>query len=99
MSIFADDWRACLREHYMYVVRTGDRVTLPSLTQVMYEVGFTDDELAELRLLATMRADDMPADYAPPKVAAPPKDAPPAPELDAESRADEPDAPRQLSLF
>ncbi|MGQ9886914.1 MAG: hypothetical protein ACUVSX_00350 [Aggregatilineales bacterium] len=71
MSIFTDDWRACLREHYMYVVRTGDRVTLPSLTLVMHEIGFTDDDLAELRVLATMRADDMPPDYVPPEIAAP----------------------------
>lgn len=69
MSIFADDWRACLREHYMEMVRKQDRVTLPSLTLVMHEVGFSDDDLAELRLLATMRADAMPDDYVPPEVA------------------------------
>lgn len=69
MSIFADDWRACLREHYMAMVRKQDHVTLPSLTLVMHEVGFSDDDLAELRLLATMRADAMPDDYVPPEVA------------------------------
>jgi len=126
VSIFADDWRACLREHYMHVVRTGDRATLPSLTLVMHEIGFTDDDLAELRVLATMRADDMPADYVPPEIAAPrafaavaappdeieaeaePDDLPiadeePAPDTEAEpapdASPDNPDAPKQLSLF
>lgn len=112
MSVFADDWRACLREHYMHVVRTGDRVTLPSLTLVMHEVGFTDGDLAELRVLATMRADDMPADYVPPEVAqartfaavevAPePDDLPPEPEPEIEDEPDagDCDAPKQLSLF
>ena len=88
MSVFADDWRACLREHYMHVVRTDDRATLPSLTLVMYEVGFSDDDLAELRVLATMRADDMPADYVPPEIAAPRVFAAVAPPDEIEAEAD-----------
>jgi hypothetical protein len=90
VSVFADDWRACLREHYMHVVRTDDRVTLPSLTLVMHEVGFSDDDLAELRVLATMRADDMPADYVPPEVAAPRVFAAVAPPDEIEAEADAP---------
>lgn len=65
MSVFADEWRACLREHYMHVVREGDQKTLASLTLVMYEVGFSDDELRELQVRATMRAEDMPDDFVP----------------------------------
>jgi hypothetical protein len=95
VSIFADDWRACLREHYMEMVRKQDRVTLPSLTLVMYEVGFSDDDLDALRLLATMRADAMPDDYVPPEVAEArvfavvealpePDDLPPEPEPEAD---------------
>lgn len=86
-SIFGDDWRACLREQYMQVVRIGDAVTLPTITLVMHEVGFTDDELAELRIRATMRADDMPDDFVPPEVRAtaiPGVDLPAADDLDDE---------------
>jgi hypothetical protein len=64
-SVFADEWRECLRAHYMHVIRTHDRVTLPSLTYVMYQAGFTEGELAELRVRATLRADQMPADFVP----------------------------------
>jgi len=64
-SIFADEWRDCLREHYMYVIRERDDITRPTLTKVMLEAGFSDDELAELRVRATMRAEEMPEDFVP----------------------------------
>ena len=64
-SVFADEWRACLREQYKYVVRNNDAKTTVSLTDVMHEAGFTDDELAELRVLATLRADKTPDDFMP----------------------------------
>ena len=54
-----------LREQYKYVVRKQDKVALPSLTAVLHQVGFTDDELTQLRLEATMRRDDVGADYVP----------------------------------
>lgn len=65
MSVFTDEWRECLREHYKAVVREQDHVTLKSLVKVMYTVGFTDDDLNELKVLATMRADEMPQDFMP----------------------------------
>ncbi len=65
MTIFSDDWRACLREQYKHVIRVNDRITRQSLTGVMYQVGFTDDELAYLRVQATMRVEDMPDDFVP----------------------------------
>ena len=65
MSVFSDDWRECLQEQYKFVVRNDDRLTLPSLTNVMYQVGFTDDELTQLRILATMRVEDMPDGFVP----------------------------------
>ncbi len=64
-SIFDDEWRACLREQYMYVIRTQDKVTERTLIEVMCQVGFGEDELAELRVQATMRAEDMPDDFVP----------------------------------
>ena len=62
-SVFFGEWIRSLREQYKYVVRSRDRVTLPSLTAVLHQVGFTDDELAQLRIEATMRLDDVGEDY------------------------------------
>jgi hypothetical protein len=65
VTVFSDDWRSCLREQYKHVVRVDDSITRNSLTGVMYQVGFTDDELAQLRVEATMRVEDMPDDFVP----------------------------------
>lgn len=65
MSVFSDEWRRCLREQYKYVIRNDDRVTLPSLTHVLNQVGFTEDELTQLRVEATMRVEDNPEDFVP----------------------------------
>ncbi len=62
-SVFFEEWISSLREQYKYVVRNRDKVTLPSLTAVLHQVGFTDDELAQLRIEATMHLDDVGADY------------------------------------
>jgi hypothetical protein len=65
-SIFNDDWRTCLREQYMHVIRTGDQATLPSLTALMIsELNFTEAELVELRVMATMHVDDVAEDFVP----------------------------------
>jgi hypothetical protein len=64
-NIFADDWRDCLRAHYNHVVRTEDHVTEPSLHKVMNAAGFSESELAEMRVRATMRADEMPDGFEP----------------------------------
>ncbi len=64
-SVFFDEWLRSLREQYKHVIRSGDKITLPSLTAVMNNVGFGEDELKQLRLEATIRAEDMPADYVP----------------------------------
>ncbi len=64
-SIFRDEWRESLCAHYMDVVRRDDQKTLRTLTDVMVEVGFSERELAELRVRATIRAEDMPDDFVP----------------------------------
>jgi hypothetical protein len=64
-SIFKDEWRECLRAHYMDVIRRDDQRTLKSLVRVMHDTGFGDDELAELRVRATMRMEDVPDDFVP----------------------------------
>ena len=64
-SVFHDEWLRSLREQYKQVVRKDDRATLSSLTAVMRNVGFRDDELAQLRIEATMHVDDVPVDFSP----------------------------------
>jgi len=60
---FDNDWRDCLREQYRYVIRNQDTKTEKTLKIVLQEVGFSEVELNELRVLATMR--DMPSDFVP----------------------------------
>jgi hypothetical protein len=62
---FAQAWRDCLQAHYMHVIRSADHVTEPTLTQVMQDVGFTEHDLTELRVRATMHVDDVGADFVP----------------------------------
>ena len=64
-SVFADEWRRSLRAQYQHVAQTGDMVTLPSLTDVMLQVGFGEDELSQLKLQATMHVDDVADGFAP----------------------------------
>ncbi len=64
-SVFGDEWRECLRTHFMYVVRNNDTITERTLKGVLYEVGFTEAELNELRVLATAHVDDVGADFVP----------------------------------
>lgn len=62
---FDEDWRDCLRAHFAHVVHTQDKVTERTLPGVMLEVGFSEAELKELYLRATMRVDDVDADFVP----------------------------------
>ena len=61
------DWSSCpgngafARAH----VRRDDQRTLKSLLRVMHDTGFSDAELAELRVRATMRVEDVPEDFVP----------------------------------
>jgi len=40
MGIFFDDWQACLRSHYIYVI---------PLRHVLHQTGITEEELAALQ--------------------------------------------------
>jgi len=64
-NVFANEWVECLEAHYMHVIRTKDKVTEPSLSIVMHSAGFSDAQLAELRVRATMHIDDVGADFVP----------------------------------
>jgi hypothetical protein len=103
-SIFFDEWRACLRAHYVYVLRTNDTVTEPTLRHVLRQTGISEEELAALQAEA-LGAPLPPPDLPPAPDPAPP--APPAPdsfeetEAVAEDLPEEPPsvAPGQLPLF
>jgi hypothetical protein len=65
-SIFYQDWRDCLRAHYMHVIRTNDQITEPTLHGVLIRTGFTEDEIKEMAVQARMRdteahPDDLPS--------------------------------------
>jgi hypothetical protein len=65
-SIFADEWRDCLRAHYTHVIRAEDKLTERTLRGVMiHEAGFTEAELKELQVRATAHVDDAPDDFVP----------------------------------
>ena len=65
MSVFTEEWRECLREQYKHVIHINDKNTIVSLTGVMLSAGFREDELAQLRVEATIRTEDMPDDFIP----------------------------------
>jgi hypothetical protein len=62
-SVFYEDWRACLRAHYMHVIRVSDKVTEPTLKKVLLRVGFSEGEIAEMAVVARMHdVDTAPGD-------------------------------------
>lgn len=62
---FLDDWYDHQVAHYQEAVRRRDTVTKNSVELLLLEIGYTEAQLQEFRVLATMRADDMPEDYLP----------------------------------
>jgi len=64
-SVFHDEWRRCLAEHYQYVVRENDKNTEDTLILVLQRIGFTDSELRQLYLEATQHIDDLPPGFIP----------------------------------
>ncbi len=71
-SIFADQWRDCLREHYKNAIQNDPNPrNLESLKTVLLRPNgnqppiFTESELKELYIQATMRAEEMPDGFLP----------------------------------
>lgn len=62
---FDQEWRECLRSHYVYVIRSGDEATEKTLAGVMQQAGFDEKTLIELRIRATMRVEQMDEDFVP----------------------------------
>lgn len=64
-SPFSTDWHDCLRAHFAYTVRMQDVRTEHTLSAVMQEIGFSEAEMRELRVRATLRTEDVPPDFVP----------------------------------
>jgi len=71
-SIFFDEWRNCLQAHYQTFVQQEylpqpERKThaRESLEGVLHRVGFSDDDLHDLYVRATMRVEDVPDNFMP----------------------------------
>ncbi|NLE53273.1 MAG: hypothetical protein GX613_17900, partial [Chloroflexi bacterium] len=48
-SLFFDEWQACLRAHYLHVIRMQDTITESTLRGVLLATGLSEDELEALR--------------------------------------------------
>ncbi len=65
-GVFFDEWQACLRAHYIHVLRVHDEITEPSLRGVLLQSGLSEDDLAALHEEADALGPlDPDADYAP----------------------------------
>ncbi len=62
-GIFFDEWQACLRAHYRFVIEMNDEVTEPTLRHVLLQTGLTAEELDALA--AEVRAGLPPPESAP----------------------------------
>lgn len=64
-SFFAAEWRACLAEQYQQVVRGSNRAQRDDYAQTLRDAGFSESEIAQLYLDATLRQEDLPAGFVP----------------------------------
>ncbi len=48
-SFFEDEWRACLRAHYLHVLQVRDRIAEETLRGVLIEAGFSSAEIESWR--------------------------------------------------
>lgn len=44
-SIFFEEWKACLRAHYLHVVHINDQITEPTLRRVLLDAGVSEAEI------------------------------------------------------
>lgn len=66
-GIFFDEWQACLRAHYIHVLRANDTITERTLRGVLLQSGVTEAELAALHdralALGPLETDANPGDH------------------------------------
>lgn len=54
MSPFREEWLECLRAQYAYAVKSHDS-NEQSVKGVLEQAGFTESEIEEIKIIATMR--------------------------------------------
>jgi hypothetical protein len=71
-NVFASEWRDCLREHYKFIIREDPNPrNHESVQKVLLRPNgeqppiFSESELQQLYLEATLRAEDLPDDFVP----------------------------------
>jgi hypothetical protein len=77
---FFEEWRACLRAHFEYVLRENDTINRDSLYEVLLAVGFS-----EAQLVAAAEQIVGPGALPPPKPTPPPQHTAPEGETEAEA--------------
>ena len=112
--IFAEDWRACQEWHLRAVVAAGDTRTQSTLVQVLQDIGFSEEKLAELGAGlaptdAVLQPEPQPAQDTEAETPEEPvpteaaesvdEDAPPEPVVEEDEREQADQSPGQLSLF
>lgn len=65
VDIFGNDWRDCLKAHFMYTIKVGDTLTTESLAGLLLSANIPESVLAELRVRATMHVDEVGKNYEP----------------------------------
>lgn len=64
-SIFGDQWRATQIAYFEQMMRTGNAEQRANACQIMRDSGFSDQEINDLYIQATMHLDDVPDDFVP----------------------------------
>jgi hypothetical protein len=59
-SLFFDEWQACLRAHYVHVIRTNDAVNERTLRHVLLQSGLSEDALLQLHVEALASSPTVP---------------------------------------
>lgn len=58
-SPFSEDYLDCLKAQYHFVIQSGDTKHIKSLEVNLKKVGFTQEQLREMYILATLKEGDI----------------------------------------
>jgi len=59
-SPFRDDWHDAQEAHFQYISRVGDAHQRAAARAAMAQAGYSEEEIAQLYVAATMHQDDLP---------------------------------------
>lgn len=64
-SPFDEEWRESLAEQFKHAARLEGKTRRDALRQMLHELGFSEGQLRDLYIDATMHIDDLNADFLP----------------------------------